>query len=342
MHWTRRAVPTPHWPMPWNDLGSIERSMNTMTSSTSTGNFEIVSEQVDLPRGAYAKGHRLNIRWQGHSLCALSQGAFRAYLFPVYTPQGYPVTTESPLDHPHHNSVWMALDRVHCALPFAEQDTEEAVYNFYVNETFQGRAPGRIEETEATWSSTAPDHLQVCQQLVWRGPKEWGQESGRIVLKEERRWEFMPAQRFHTIDLYSKLFATEWNLRLGPTRHGYFGVRLAESLRATAGGWMFDAAGREKGKAITGTVSSWVAAGGSKGNGEYAGVILFPHPNAAGHPWFVTDWGTLTVNPFVDQSIPLLVGSSYEIGVRLLIHDGRVSPEQVVAYFQQFQESMGG
>ena len=67
-----------------------------------------------LPKGAWAQSHRLNVRWRGKDLTALSQGAFRAYLFPVYTPAGFAVTSESPLDHPHHNSLWIGVD--HCQL----------------------------------------------------------------------------------------------------------------------------------------------------------------------------------------------------------------------------------
>ena len=78
------------------------------------------------PRGAWAQSHRLNVRWRGKDLTALSQGAFRAYLFPVYTPAGFALTSESPLDHPHHNSLWIGADHVNCYLPFANDTYEEA------------------------------------------------------------------------------------------------------------------------------------------------------------------------------------------------------------------------
>ena len=115
-----------------------------MTDQTRLNNFSLEGDEVALPKGAWAQSHRLNVRWRGRDLTALSQGAFRAYLFPVYTPAGFAVTSESPLDHPHHNSLWIGADHVNCYLPFAGGAFEEANYNFYVNDIFQGRAPGRI------------------------------------------------------------------------------------------------------------------------------------------------------------------------------------------------------
>ena len=99
--------------------------------------FSIDSDAISLPRGAWAKAHRLNVSWHGRPIAALSQGEYRAYLFPVYTPAGFAVTSESPIDHPHHNSLWIGADHFHCHLPFSTNAYEEATYNFYVNDTFQ-------------------------------------------------------------------------------------------------------------------------------------------------------------------------------------------------------------
>lgn len=327
---------------------ALERSGVNQTASgpaaaqpQRTGAFEIAEEVVKLPRGAYTKKHRLNVSWRGFPLCAFSEGPFRPYLFPLYTPNGYPVTTEVPLDHPHHNSLWLAMDRVRCALPFAQDKVEEAVYNFYMNEPFQGRAPGRIEVIETTWSAPEEDRLLVRQELAWFGPREWGAENGRKVLTETRLWVIAAGEKAHTIDITSRLTATEWNLTLGPTRHAYFGIRLAEPLRGNAGGWLFDSTGKQGGPAIAGTVSEWVAAGGNAGRGRQAGILLFPHPNSAGHPWDVNDWGTMTVNPFMDQAISLAPGSSFETAMRLVVHDGPMQPDEAAAYYQSYLQHLG-
>ena len=53
-----------------------------MDEQTGLQNFSLEGDQVALPKGAWAQSHRLNVRWRGRDLTALSQGAFRAYLFP--------------------------------------------------------------------------------------------------------------------------------------------------------------------------------------------------------------------------------------------------------------------
>ena len=65
--------------------------------------FGVQGEQVDLPRGAFHKAPRTYVTWDGRPVLGLSQNDNRAYLFPVCTPAGVPVTSESPTDHPHHN-----------------------------------------------------------------------------------------------------------------------------------------------------------------------------------------------------------------------------------------------
>ena len=215
-----------------------------MTDQTRLSNFSLEGDEVALPKGAWAQSHRLNVRWRGKDLTALSQGAFRAYLFPVYTPAGFAVTSESPLDHPHHNSLWIGADHVNCYLPFASGAFEEANYNFYVNDIFQGRAPGRILGVEVEADEIADDHLRLVQTLHWQGPIEWGAPERRTLAVETRTIDIRPGEVANLFDVRSQLRAGEWDLRIGPTRHAYFGLRLTEALRVTNGATMVDAEGR--------------------------------------------------------------------------------------------------
>ncbi len=88
--------------------------------------FSLEEDYVALPRGAWAQSHRANIAWNGRALAALSQGSFRAYLFSVYTPAGFAVTGECPVDHPHHNSLWIGADHVNSYFPGPEGSLQEA------------------------------------------------------------------------------------------------------------------------------------------------------------------------------------------------------------------------
>ena len=255
-----------------------------MDDQSQLDNFSLEGDQVALPKGAWAQSHRLNVRWRGKDLTALSQGAFRAYLFPVYTPAGFAVTSESPLDHPHHNSLWIGADHVNCYLPFAGGAFEEANYNFYVNDIFQGRAPGRILGVEVEAEEIADDHLRLVQTLHWQGPIEWGAPERRTLAVETRTIDIRPGEVANLFDVHSQLRAAEWDLRIGPTRHAYFGLRLTEALRVTNGATMVDAEGRAGGGAISGEVSDWVDCSGTVAAGRQAGGGAVSVSERAGVP----------------------------------------------------------
>ena len=77
----------------------------------------LTEDVVALPTGAWAGAHRRTLRHDGRPVLALTQGKHRAYVYPLFTPEGYAVTSEHPADHPHHNSFWIAADHVYCRMP---------------------------------------------------------------------------------------------------------------------------------------------------------------------------------------------------------------------------------
>ncbi|MBW1942504.1 MAG: PmoA family protein [Deltaproteobacteria bacterium] len=298
--------------------------------------FSFETEKIDLPKGALAKTHRRTLRWRGKTIASFTQGLFRAYLYPLYTPAGYGVTSEAPADHPHHNSIWVAADHLHCRIPLVGDLFEEATYCFYVNETFQGRAPGRIIEEWAQGTEHIPGHFRVTQRLNWRGPSEWGAEHGRVVAIETRTTNFQPGEVAHVIDIRSQLEPTEWDLTIGPTRHAYFGVRVAESIRVIDGGRLVNAEGHNGGDVVTGAVSDWIDLSGPVTHHHWAGITVMPDPQMTYGPWFATDWGTVAVNPFVTEGRVLPRGEKFELGLRLVVHDGDLDRSQVSVWYETF------
>jgi len=304
--------------------------------------FSVQEDRIELARGAWAASHRLAVRWRKKRILSLSQGPYRPYLYPVFTPSGFAVTSESPADHPHHNSIWLALDRVRCRFPYSSDETEEGTYNFYVNGTFQGRAPGRILTTAVESEELAPDHLRIVLTLQWRGPKEWAAPDGRVLLTETRTLDIRPGERANLVDFRSRLRAGQWGLVLGPTRHGLFGVRLIEALTVTHGGRLLNSEGRQGGRAISREKAGWVDGSGTLGTEVRAGVALFPQASTAGHPWYVTDWGTLTINPMAGPGLPLEPGQDVEFGLRIAVHDGDAGEARVAELYRAFQEESEG
>jgi hypothetical protein len=291
--------------------------------------FSIATEELPLPKGATPQAPRIRIRWRDRPVLDLTQGAFRNYLYPVYSPAGVPLTAESPVDHPHHNSVTISADVVRALLPPLMPDltdrSEEAVYNFYVNQVFQGRAPGRIWAVDCTYDVRSADHLHMVQRLQWQGPEEWGAADGRRTIAEEMRTiDIYPGEKNHVIDIRSQLHPTAWDLSMGPTRHGYFTIRMQDGLRPVDGGRVVDSEGRQGSEVISGRWADWVDMSGPAAHDQWAGLTVLPHPSTAGHPWIVFDWGTITVNPFLREQTVIRRGNVLDLGIRLLAHDGDV------------------
>ena len=259
-------------------------------------------------------------------MTSFTQGAFRPYLFPVFTPAGFAVTSESPADHPHHHSLWIGADHIHVQMPAADGRTEEYTYNLYVNENFQGRAPGRIVET-AIDGTELGDDFQVAQRLEWRGPAEWAAAEGRVLLTEMRLWTFRPGERFHLIDVRSELAAAQWELTLGPTRHAYFNFRVAESMQAARGG------------TITRGDEAWLDYSGPVGGGKTAGIALMPGAPGARWWWFATDWGVVTTGPFREQARRLRPGETLMLAARYVVHDGNAASVQLGELHREFLDT---
>jgi len=303
--------------------------------------FILESDSIALPKGAWAKTHRRSLRYRGRNLLAFTQGQFRPYLFPVYTPSGFAVTAENPPDHPHHSSVWIGADHLHCRVPVTGERIEEYTYCFYLNETFQGRAPGRIREIRREGVECGPGQFRVVQRNEWRGPSEWGAEDGRVVALETRSVDIRPGETYHLLDVRSRLEPTQWDFTIGPTRHAYFNVRVAESMRVTSGGTLVGSEGRTGGERVSGTGARWVDYSGPVGGAHRAGVAVLIGLRSPGVTWFAYDWGTVTVNPFFPEGRLIRLGEAATLSVRLVVHDGDAAAIDLEALHQEYLGEAG-
>jgi hypothetical protein len=293
------------------------------------GRFTLGEQAIALPRGAIARGHRRMLLRDGRPLLGLTQGRFRPYLYPLFTPAGFAVTQESPADHPHHNSLWIGADHVHVHMPGPGSRPEVCTYNFYVDETFQGRAPGRLIETGVAAEAQGPDGIALTQQIEWRGPAEWGAPEGRVVLRETRALVVTPASDAIVIDIKSQLAATAWDVELGPTRHAYFNVRVAESL--LHGLAVTDDRGDAAARLPWAEDAGWVDLCGPVGGGAVAGIAVMP---AAPASWFLTDWGVATVGHWRERGARVVPGGSLAQCCRFVVHDGPAASELLAAWRQ--------
>lgn len=285
--------------------------------------FVLGASAIDLPQGAFARTHRRMLRHRGRPIMALTQGRLRPYIFPLFTPAGFLATSESPADHPHHNSCWIAADHVCLHMPVAGGGTEDYVYNFYVDETFQGRAPGRLVETACDLVAVDALRAEIVQSVEWRGPAEWAAPDGRLMLRETRRIRVRIAEDCTLLDVSSELAAVSWDITLGPTRHAFFNVRAAETM-VTDPRVMDDRGdARDRLPGVAG--ARWVALSGPVGGGHVAGLAVFPDPrDHADLSWFVSEWGVVTVGPFRRTARRLTAGETCGASYRVVVYDGVV------------------
>jgi hypothetical protein len=292
--------------------------------------FTFDAGDIALPQGAWARTQRRYLRQDGRRVLGLTQGDFRNYVFPLFTPAGHAVTAEAPADHPHHQSLWIGADHVHALVPAGEGQVEEYTYNFYVNEVFQGRAPGRIVECACSFELGVGGAAIIRQQLDWQGPAEWAAAQGRQILREERVLLIEQTDDATALRLRSTLRPGLWPARLGPTRHAYVNARVAESMQAQAGGRMLDDSGRPIGGTQTPT-ADWIDYVGPVGHGQEAGIALMPLTDREDGWWFVSDWGVLTWGPFRRRSLSLDPGDSVVQEACVIAHDGDLGPQRLRA-----------
>jgi Methane oxygenase PmoA len=288
--------------------------------------FGLRQEDIELPQGAWAAGGRSWLCWHDKPVLGFTQGAFRPYVFPVHTPAGFALTSESPADHPHHHSIWVAADHVDLHVP-AGPKTEVYSYNFYVNDVFQGRAPGRILQQRIDHQAKG-DSMVVLQHLLWRGPREWGAPEGREVLTELRttRIRHLPQHQAFQLEITSSLTAPTHPIRIGPTRHAWFNARVAAAMSPLQGG-----EGRRAGDLpASAPALPWRACTGSVGGGHVATLAIAPWPLGTRCDWYISPWGVMTANPCLNEPLFMEPGAAaLTLGARLLVCDGRPTDEDI-------------
>ncbi|MFM8546181.1 MAG: DUF6807 family protein [Betaproteobacteria bacterium] len=286
--------------------------------------YTLGDEQVALPPGAFAGTRRTMLRLDGQAVLGVTAGMFRPYLHPVYTPAGMAATTESPADHPHHHSIWVGADHLHLVMPALGGRAEVYAYNCYVNDVFQGRAPGRILQTGLT-GHLETDGFHITQQIEWRGPVEWAAPQGRLVLNETRRTRVSLRDQVMVLDVRCEIRAAGHDIAIGPTRHAWFNFRVAPSMCVDEGGRIDTQGGRRSHADQVESHASWVSLSGPAGGGLNAGIAMAP---GGRWPWwwFVSDWGVATASPCRDQAIELASGSQTVLEARYLVYDGEFDP----------------
>ena len=139
------------------------------------------------------------------------------------------------------------------------------------------------------------------------------------------------------IDVESRLAAVDWDFTLGPTRHAYFNVRVADSMIVGLGGVITRRHAAACPAATRSATAKWIDFSGPVGGGHMAGIAVFPDPRD--HPdiwWFVADWGVVTVGPFRLKEALVRRGEHLRARYRVIVHDGDADAANVAGAYAEF------
>lgn len=297
--------------------------------------FDVETHPRAIPDSADDEAaRRLTVYWKGQPITGVCQAAYRAFVFPVMSPAGVAVTTaRSGSDHAWHNSVTVGTDQFHVRRVRDGQIVEDLPLNFYWDWPFQGRDAGRIvllADDEAT--ELNEHHLHITLRLNWEAPAPDDDSPREILATEVRTIHVRPGERANVIDVRSQLRPTQWDLRLGPCRHAYFTIRVADHLRVTdkqgsAIGGRLTGAGRREGEtALRWQIADWIDFTGPDEQGRVAGVAVAQFPSMGCVPWYLVEYGSIRVNAHRMQERIIRRGEALDHAIRVIAHDG--TPEE--------------
>lgn len=288
-------------------------------------------------------GGRVAIRKQGETLeVSLGPSPFfvyrpddapKPYYFPVFGPNGRPITRAYPMkdvpgearDHPHQRSVWFTHGKVNGVDFWSEM-----------------KGHGSIKETARPTVSAGVAVALIRTKDDWLGP------DGKTVCEDERVVRVYQTTKARVFDFDIVIKASAGPVTFGDTKEGMFGVRVASSMdvKAKQGGRITNAEGLIDG-AAWGKASPWVDYTGPVA-GQTVGVAILNHPESFRFPttWHVRDYGLFAANPFGwhdfgrkesgDYTLP--EGGSIRFRYRVILHDGDTASARLAEAFRAYAE----
>jgi hypothetical protein len=244
----------------------------------------------------------------------------KPYFWPVRGPGGTIITR--PIDpdekeHPHHKGIWLSVDEVNDIRFWAEK--------------------GKIVTRQVKSKSGNPATIDLTN--------EWMGTDGTPTLLEQTKISIYPTR----LVVYDVTVSPPPGrvARFDDTKEGFFGIRIAQSMREKEGGTVVNSDGKKTTQQCWGQNANWVDYTGTV-DGKQFGVALMDHPsNFRPSRYHVRDYGLFSVSPFgegayqndpakakpviLDQSTPLL---RFRYG--LYVHGSDASAGNVAGAYDQF------
>lgn len=237
----------------------------------------------------------------------------RPDFYPVYSPAGYLLTDQHTYRHVHHASIWLGHGRV-----------GHRVNNFYHDTPKDGAiVTKRIE------------HRIDGDTLVLGSELEWVNIRNGVDLVETRLVEIVPHDGLYTLDWYTRIHPLERPVVMLEDNHSFLCFRVADTIDVEDGGRIVNANGQCNEEECMRQPADWIDYSGTVA-GHPCGITMMNHPLNPPSNWFVRNYGTVCLSPFLDRDVTLEPDVPMEFRARFLLHDGGLEDTDVAGYWTAF------
>jgi hypothetical protein len=271
----------------------------------------------------------------------------KAYLQPlrdahgIIVTRGFPVGDTIPADHEHDRS----LEPHQRAMYFGHGNfggydfwTEEIFAKYYGPDFPQRWGRMVLRKVEQIRGGSDSGTIRVSFDLVGSDHKPFAQEI--------QEYKFSGNEDSRVIDCQYVIHANHGPMKIGDTKEGTFGIRLASELNAPSG-HMINSEGGEGEPQIWGKRANWVDYDGVI-DGQTLGIAVFDSPKSFRHPtyWHARGYGLFAANPFgireftrdpgQDGGYTIPAGKWLLFRYRVLIHDGNYRDAHVAEKYDRY------
>jgi hypothetical protein len=260
----------------------------------------------------------------------------------VIVTRGFPVGETIPAGHEHDPS----LEPHQRPLYFAHGDIDG--YDFWGEEAFEkyygpeaGKSKyGRMAIRKVAEVRGGPESGVIRATFDLLGPDH------KPFAAETQEYTFRGDKQTRVIDCEYVIQANHDAVKIGDSKEGTFGIRVAPELNAPRG-HMVNSEGAEGEPKIWGKRANWVDYDGVI-DGHTLGIAIFDSPKSFRHPtyWHARGYGLFAANPFgikeftrdpaQDGSYTIPAGQSLKFRYRVLIHEGDYQEAKVAEKYQQY------
>jgi len=257
---------------------------------------------------------------------------YGAYLHPVYSPGGEVLTQIKPYDHPHHYGIWGS---------WTETKIGKREFNFWDLSLGQGTV--RFAGILSLYDGDIYGGFKVLQEHVDYGAKGKDQVALNEVF-EIRAWNI--DEKAYMVDYTSTITTlTDSGLVFEKYKYGGgIGFRATEKWNAQTS-TILTSELKTRADADS-TKARWcIVEGISKTDEGRSGIIFMSHPSNRSHPEPMRVW-PIKNNDLYFQFCPIKFeawkleqNQPKTLKYRLIIFDGKISPDEAEKYWKEFAYS---